>query len=265
MSTSSESVSTILDCADIIEGAVRNRTAIGRLTATYPDLTLDEGYAVQDEVTARRIARGETIVGAKLGLTSRAKQVQMNCAEPMYGRLFSTGFHPSNEPFRVDSLIHPRVEPEIVLVMGRRLSGPGVSAADVLEAISWVGCGLEIIDSRYADFSFTAPDVVADNTSEARVVLGPKLVRPDGLDLGLIGLLLEVNGDLVATATGAATMGHPAEAVAMLANFLGARGEAIEPGWTIFTGGLTAAVPLEPGTHVTATFGHLGAVTVRGI
>ena len=164
---------TILACADTIEAAVRDRMAIGRLTATYPDLTLDEGYAIQDEVTARRLSRGETIVGAKLGLTSRAKQVQMNCAEPMYGRLFSTGFHPSNEPFRVDSLIHPRVEPEVVLVMGKRLAGPGVSAADVLDATEWVACGLEIIDSRYADFSFTAPDVVADNTSEARVVLGP--------------------------------------------------------------------------------------------
>lgn len=256
---------TIVECADIIEGAVRDRTAIGRLTATYPDLSLDDGYAIQDEVTARRLSRGEKIAGAKLGLTSRAKQVQMNCAEPMYGRLFSTGFHPSNEPFRVDSLIHPRVEPEVVLVMGKRLAGPGVSAADVIDATAWVGCGLEIIDSRYADFSFTAPDVVADNTSEAKVVLGPKLVRPDGLDLGLIGLLLEVDGELVATATGAATMGHPAEAVAMLANFLGTRGEAIEAGWTIFTGGLTAAVALQPGTHITATFGHLGAVTVRGI
>jgi 2-oxo-3-hexenedioate decarboxylase len=164
---------------------------------------------IQDLLAARRIARGESVVGAKLGLTSRAKQVQMKCSEPVYGRLFSDNFHPANEPFEVASLIHPRVEPEIVFVMKDRLAGPGVSAADVIAATSAVCCGLEIIDSRYDDFSFTAADVVADNTSEAKLVMGPKMVDPTGLDLGLIGLLLEVDGEQVATACGAATMGHP--------------------------------------------------------
>jgi 2-oxo-3-hexenedioate decarboxylase len=255
----------VTECADIIERAVRERTAIGRLTAIHPELTLDEGYAIQDEVAARRVARGGRVVGAKLGLTSRAKQVQMNVAEPMYGRLFADGFHPANEPFVVSSLIHPRVEPEIVFVMGERLAGPGVSTADVIAATRSISCGLEIIDSRYDDFSFTAADVVADNTSEAKVVMGPISMSPQGLDLALVGLLLEVDGEQVATATGAATMGHPAEAVALLANWLGSRGSAIEAGWTVFSGGLTAAVPLLPGSHVSATFGHLGTVSVRGV
>ena len=252
-------------CADIVEGAVRERTAITRLTEAYPDLTLDDGYAIQDEVTRRRIARGEHQIGAKLGLTSRAKAVQMNVSEPVYGRLFSTGLHPANEPFVVSSLIHPRVEPEIVFVMKQRLAGPGVTTADVIAATKYVCCGLEIIDSRYADFSFTAADVVADNTSEAKVVMGPIMIKPTDVDLSLIGLLLEVDGEQVATASGAATMGHPPEAVALLANWLGARGEAIEAGWCVYSGGLTAAVPLNVGSHVTATFGHLGAVTVRGV
>ena len=217
MSASNE---TITACADIIEGAVRDRRAIGRLTEQHP-LTLDDGYAVQDEVTRRRLARGERLIGAKLGLTSRAKQVQMSVAEPVYGRLFSDGVHPAHAPFEVASLIHPRVEPEIVFTMGERLAGPGVTSADVIAATRSICCGLEIIDSRYDDFSFTAADVVADNTSEAKVVLGPITVDPTGLDLGLIGLLLEVDGEQVATASGAATMGHPAEAVALLANWLG--------------------------------------------
>lgn len=258
-------MSPIEECADIIEGAVRDRAAITRLTEAFPDLTLDDGYAIQDEVARRRLARGEHIVGAKLGLTSRAKQVQMKVAEPVYGRLFSNGLHPANEPFVVSSLIHPRVEPEIVFVMRSRLAGPGVTPADVIAATKYVCCGLEIIDSRYADFSFTATDVVADNTSEAKVVMGPIMIKPTDLDLSLIGLLLEVDGEQVATASGAATMGHPAEAVALLANWLGARGQAIEAGWCIYSGGLTAAVPLDVGTHVTATFGHLGTVTVRGV
>lgn len=258
-------MSVITECADLVEAAVRDRTAIGRLTAERPQLTLDDGYAIQDEVARRRVARGERIVGAKLGLTARAKQVQMNVAEPVYGQLFSGGVHPAGEPFPVASLIHPRVEPEIVFVLDDDLAGPGVTSADVIAATRYVCCGLEIIDSRYADFSFTAVDVVADNTSEARVVLGPMMVDPVGLDLGLVGLLLEVDGEQVATATGAATMGHPAEAVALLANWLGARGKAIEAGWMVYSGGLTAAVPLAAGSHVAATFGHLGTVSVRGV
>lgn len=257
--------STILQCGELLETAVREKRAIPRLTEQFPDLTLEDGYEIQGLLAARRIARGSSVVGAKLGLTSRAKQVQMKCTEPVYGRLFSDNFHPANEPFEVASLIHPRVEPEIVFVMKDRLAGPGVSAADVIAATKWICCGLEIIDSRYDGFSFTAADVVADNTSEAKVVMGPKMVDPAGLDLSLIGLLLEVDGEQVATATGAATMGHPAEAVALLANFLGARGDAIEAGWTVFSGGLTAAVPLGVGSHVSATFGHLGTVTVRGV
>lgn len=258
-------MSLVTDCADTLQAAIRDRTAITRLTDAHPDLTLELGYEVQAELTARRVSAGEKVIGAKLGLTSRAKQVQMNVAEPMYGVLFSGSVHPAGDAVVVSELIHPRVEPEIVLVMAEELRGPGVTAADVLAATRAVGCGLEVIDSRYADFSFTAADVVADNTSEARFVLGPQLVSPDGLDLALIGLMLEADGELVATAAGAATMGHPAEAVAMLANFLGSRGQCIEPGWIILTGGLTAAVPLTPGGHVTATFGHLGAVTVRGV
>lgn len=257
--------SIVQACADLLEDAVRRKAVIPRLSAAHPSLTLADAYAIQDEVAARRIARGERLVGAKLGLTSRAKQVQMQVAEPVYGQLFSGGPHPANEPFVVASLIHPRVEPEIVFVMKDRLAGPGVTPGDVIAATRYVCAGLEIIDSRYSDFSFTAADVVADNTSEARVVMGSVMVRPADLDLALVGVLLDVDGVQVATACGAATMGHPAEAVALLANWLGAQGRAIEAGWCVFSGGLTAAVPLAAGTHVTATFGHLGSVTVRGV
>ena len=254
----------VSEAAVTLAAATVDRVAIPRLTASYPDLSMEVAYAIQAEGCARRVMSGERVIGAKLGLTARAKQEQMNVAEPVYGRLLSGGLQPAGDPVAVVELIHPRVEPEIVFVMQEGLRGPGVTAAEVLGATRAVCCGLEIIDSRYADFSFTAADVVADNTSAARVVLGPTMVSPDGLDLALVGLLLEVDGSTVATAAGAATMGHPAEAVAMLANWLGARGEAILPGWIVFSGGLTAAVPLAAGTTVTATFGHLGSVSVRG-
>lgn len=258
-------MSVITDCADLLEAAVRDRTAIARLTAERPDLTIDDAYAVQGELGARRVARGEYLIGAKLGLTARAAQVRMGLAEPVYGQLFSGGLHPAEAPLVVSSLIHPRVEPEIVFVMDSALAGPGVTPADVIAATRYVCCGLEIVDTRYADASFTAIDVIADNTAQANVVMGPVMLDPEGLDLSLVGMLLEVDGEQVATATGAASMGHPAEAVALLANWLGARGEAIHAGWTIYSGALTAPVPLVAGSHVSATFGHLGTVSVRGI
>jgi 2-oxo-3-hexenedioate decarboxylase len=263
--TSVPTVDVVDASTDVLAAAVRERTAVPRLTEAHPDLSLDDAYRIQAAGCARRVAAGERVIGAKLGLTARAKQQQMNVAEPVYGRLLSGGVQPAGDPIVVAELIHPRIEPEIVFVLRDGLRGPGVTAAEVLAATRGVCCGLEIIDSRYADFSFTAADVVADNTSAARIVLGPTLVHPAGLDLALVGLLLEVDGSVVATAAGAATMGHPAEAVAMLANWLGARGEAILPGWIVFSGGLTAAVPLEAGTTVTATFGHLGTVSTRGV
>lgn len=258
-------MSSVNEAADYLANARSARTAVGRVTGFWPEMTVEDGYLVQAELAERRFATGETLIGAKLGLTSRAKQEQMKVAEPLYGRLFSGCVHPENAPIVVSELIHPRVEPEIVFVMGETIAGPGVTAADVLAATRGVTCGLEIIDSRYSDFSFTAADVVADNTSEARIILGPSLMPVEGLDLSMIGLLLEVNGDIVATATGGASMGHPAEAVAMLANFLGERGDALEEDWIVFSGGLTAAVPLLPGTSIRASYGHLGSVGVRGV
>jgi 2-oxo-3-hexenedioate decarboxylase len=161
-------------------------------------------------------------------------------------------------------LIHPRAEPEIVFVMGAPLEGPGVTAASAMAAVDMVYGGLEIIDSRYRDFRFTLPDVVADNASSARFVIGPVGRRPEVLDLALEACLLEVDGSVVDSATGAAVQGHPAEALALAANDLGRRGLRIEEGWLVLTGGMTDAVFTRPGTSVAAHFTNLGSVTVSG-
>jgi 2-oxo-3-hexenedioate decarboxylase len=229
-------------------------------------VTIDDGYAIQDEVVAMKVAAGDRVIGAKLGLTSKAKQIAMNVNEPGYGQVLASTLLPLEEPLRVADLIHPRAEPEIVFSMGRSIAGPGVTARDVLEATDAVGCGLEIIDSRFAAFKFTLADVVADNTSAAKFVLGGTWVSPRDIpDLSLIGCVLDVNGENVATASGAAVMGHPAESVALLANWLGRRGRRIEAGWLVLSGGLTNAVPLSPGTYVEASFGRVGHVSLRAV
>jgi len=124
-----------------------------------------------------------------------------------------------------------------------------------------VATGLEILDSRFADYRFTMPDVIADNTSAGRFVVGAP-VPPDGIDLRLAGVVLEHNGDVVATAAGAAALGHPAAAVAWLVRSLAAEGEGLglAAGQVVLSGGLTAAVPVRPGDVVVATIDRLGSV-----
>jgi 2-oxo-3-hexenedioate decarboxylase len=230
------------------------------LSVDWPDLDVDTAYAIQDEALRQRRARGETLIGLKLGLTSRAKQQRMGIDSPLLAWLTDAMVLPAGVP--VPSLIHPRAEPELVFVLGRRLAGPGVTAATALAAVDRVYGGMEIIDSRYADYRFTLPDAVADNGSSAYFSLGPVGLPPSSLDLSLEAALLEVNGQIVDTATGAAVQGHPAEALALAANALATRGLALEPGWLVLTGGMTDAVPLLPGSRVAAHFSHLGSITL---
>ena len=250
--------------ARYLTDAMDCKVAVAAITESE-DLSLDDAYAIQDAAIELRVAGGERIIGAKLGLTSKAKQEQMGVDEPVYGWLTDAMLLAPEAPVVCSELVHPRCEPEIVFRVGEDLQGPGVTAHDVLDATRTVCGGIEVIDSRFEAFSFTLPDVVADNTSAARFVLGTKRVDPDAVDLGLIGCLFEVNGVLVGTAAGAALLGHPAAAVALLANHLGRRGKKIEAGWTLLAGGLTSAVPLHPGTHVSATYAHLGSVSVRAV
>jgi len=230
------------------------------LSEDWPGLDVDTAYAIQDEALRQRRARGETLIGVKLGLTSRAKQQRMGIESPLLAWLTDAMVLPAGVP--VPSLIHPRAEPELVFVLGRRLAGPGVTAATALAAVDRVYGGMEIIDSRFTDYRFTLPDAVADNGSSAYFGLGPVGLPPASLDLSLEAALLEVDGQIVDTATGAAVQGHPAEALALAANTLATRGLALEPGWLVLTGGMTDAVPLRSGSRVAAHFSHLGSVTL---
>lgn len=248
--------------ATVLLAAERDRADRGPITDEWPALDLDTAYEVQRALVRRRTEDGETIVGVKLGLTSRAKQRRMNIDSPLTAWLTDRMTLPVGAPLDVAALIHPRVEPEIVFVLGQRLAGPGVTAAGAMAAVSHVHAGLEVIDSRYTDFRFTLPDVVADNASSARFVVGGTACRPEDLALEQEGCLLTVDGAVVDTATGAAVQGHPGEALALAANTLAGRGIVLEPGWLVLTGGLTDAVAVRPGTCVAAEFTHLGEVTL---
>ncbi|TSD97444.1 4-oxalocrotonate decarboxylase [Gordonia rubripertincta] len=250
--------------ADSLLTAERTQTARTSIQHEWPGLTLDVAYAAQDIALADRRSRGETVTGIKLGLTSRAKQKQMGVDEPSVAWLTDAMALPAGVELPRDQLIHPRVEPEIAFVLGRSLTGPGITAATALTAVDQVVGAVEVIDSRYSGFKFTLADAVADNNSSGLYVTGPVSRDVVGLDLGLEACLLEVDGDIVASATGSAVLGHPAEALAFAANTFGARGITLEAGWIVLTGGMTDAVPVAPGSRVAVHFTTLGSITICG-
>ncbi|WP_129658739.1 2-keto-4-pentenoate hydratase [Rothia uropygialis] len=258
------SIASIEDAVKELLAAESNRQSRGRITDEWPELDIDTAYEVQDALIAQRVENGEHVVGVKLGLTSRAKQQRMGIDSPLTATLTDAYMLAADQPVPLDKLIHPRVEPEIVFVMGEDLSGPGITSATALNAVESVYAGFEVIDSRYRDFSFALPDVVADNASSALFSLGPVRVSPTDLDLALEAVSLSVDGHVTATATGAAVQGHPAEALALAANSLGKRGQKIPAGAIVLTGGLTDAVPVRAGSAITAQFTHLGSIHITG-
>jgi len=238
----------------------RGRTAGARLTGEHPGLDLELAYAVQEAGVRLLVAAGERPIGYKLGLTSRAKQAQMGVTEPLYGELTDAMLLDVGDPLDTGQLIQPRAEPEIAFLLGGDLAGERVGAAQVLAATAAVVPAIEIIDSRYAGYGFTLPDVVADNASAARVVLGGVRRAVDGIDLRLVGCVLELGGRVRATAAGAAALGHPAAAVAWLVRALHRRGRGLAAGDVVLSGGLTEAVAVAPGDVVVARLGRLGTV-----
>ena len=247
--------------ADRLIEAEDSRSAISPFTRANPFLSLETAYAAQTLFYGRRLTAGERLVGRKLGLTSRVKQLALGIDSPVYGHLTSGMIVPFGEPPRLETLISPKVEPELAFLMGREL-GDHAGLAEVLAAVEAVMPALEIVDSRYRT-SFRLVDSVADNAGAARVVLGAQSRPPRELtDLKLLGCVFRHPRGLD-TATGGAVMGHPLAAIGWLARQLADRGECIRPGEVIMSGGLTSAVPLPANRTVRAEFDGLGSVEVR--
>lgn len=226
-------------------------------------LDLETAYAAQWAGIEAKLEAGEHLAGAKLGLTSRAKQRVMKVNDPLYGFVTSGMLAPYGQPVELANFIHPRVEPEIAFLLGRDVHAPA-TVTSVLDATAAIFAAIDVLDSRYENFRFTLPDVVADNASAGAFIIGPRAVSPAELgDLHLLGCVLREDGEIVDTAAGAAVLGHPAASVAWLANQLGARKQPLKAGWLIFSGGLTAPIPLRPGMAVTAEIAGLGSIEVH--
>lgn len=254
---------TINALADRLEGCQLEQKDTPKITDDYPEMDWDDAYAIQNEIRRRKLARGRTIVGLKAGLTSHAKMKQMGVSTPVFGFMTDDYVVADGGECKVSELIHPKVEPEIAFVTKTELRGPGCHIGTVLAATDFVLPGIEVIDSRYRDFKFDLKSVVADNTSAARFVVGGQPVNVSDCDLRTVGVVLEKNGVPVAFGAGAAVMGHPAAAIAALANLLAESGECIPAGTLILSGGITEAVAVEAGDNVTLRVQGMGSTSIR--
>jgi 2-oxo-3-hexenedioate decarboxylase len=257
------SASVIRELTDIVQHAHDSASEIVKLTDTYPSLTVADGYLIQEELIRRRIAAGDRIAGYKGGLTSKAKMQQMGVNVPAFGVLMNATAVIDGGVVDMSTLIHPKVEPEIAFVTDKELSGEECTIEQVLAATDFVMPAMEVIDSRYKDFKFDLPSVIADNTSATRYVVGGAPRSPKGLDLRLLGVVMERNGQLVGNAAGAAILGHPAAAVAALVHHLAQHGRVLPAGSLIMAGAATEAVVVKAGDHLTNRVQHLGAVSFR--
>ncbi len=254
---------TIAKLAEHLENCELNAQDTLKITDEHPDMDWDDAYLIQEEIRRRKIARGTKIAGLKAGLTSFAKMKQMGVDTPCFGFVTDYGCVPDGGEVKVSELIHPKVEPEIVFVMKHALKGPGCHIGAVLAATDFIMAGMEVIDSRYRDFKFDLKSVIADNTSASRFVVGSAMQPPADVDMRTLGVVMEKNGEVVSLGAGAAVLGHPATAVAMLANHLGLRGQEIPAGAMILSGGVTEAVAVQAGDNVTLRVQHLGSVSLR--
>jgi 2-oxo-3-hexenedioate decarboxylase len=240
--------------------AESGRSEIGRID---PDAQLseDDAYRLQFQAIDHKVAQGDCVIGLKTGLTSRAKQETMGVHQPIFGHILASTVVPEGVPIDCAGLIHPRAEPELAFLLKSDLAGP-VTAAQACNATALVFPAVEIIDSRFANFRFGLSDVIADNTSAARVIFGSISLLPTALDLRLIGMVYSKNGNVESTAAGAAILGNPWEALAWLARRASQLGRPLQAGHMVLAGALADAVFVNPGDNVRVEFAQLGALSV---
>jgi 2-oxopent-4-enoate/cis-2-oxohex-4-enoate hydratase len=231
--------------------------------AREPALTIDDAYAISLDLLARRRADGERVVGKKIGATSKAVQDMLGVHQPDFG--FLTDWMEVGEVVDIAAkgLIQPRAEAEIAFILKDNLSGPGVTPADVIAATAAVAPCFEIVDSRIANWKIGIVDTIADNASCGVFALGAARVDPRGLDLPARHVTVTKNGAPLSEGYGHAVQGDPAQAVAWLANTLGAYGVSLDAGDVILSGSLVPLEPARPGDVFAMEMHGVGGCTVR--
>jgi 2-keto-4-pentenoate hydratase len=248
--------------SEMIEAEINN-TLGPAITPRYPDFTIDEAYKVQMRYMERKIEAGEKVIGKKAGLTSKVMQKRTGTTEPDFGFITDKMVVPEGDPVDLSKLRHPGFDgAEIAFLMKEDLKGPGVNVATVLQATAGVLPCIEITASRLSSPNgFNIKDSIADNGHAGRFVFGGKLTPIKNIDLRLVGMMLELNGEVVGTAAGAAVLGNPARVVAWLANKLAELGTKLHAGEIVVTGTMVGGIKPKAGDVFKVTFDRIGAVT----
>ncbi len=242
---------------------------IEQFSKRYPDITMDDGYAISRAWVAAKVAQGQAVKGHKIGLTSRAMQISSQITEPDYGTLLDSMFIAQGTDIPVNRFIAPRVEVELAFILAKPLRGPNVTIFDVLQATDYVSPAIEIIDSRIEQFDRVtkAPrkvfDTIADNAANAGIILGGRPVRPDAVDLRWVSALLYKNAVIEESGVAAAVLNHPATGVAWLANKLAPWGEHLEAGEVVLAGSFTRPTSAVAGDSFHVDYGPLGSIAFR--
>jgi 2-oxo-hept-3-ene-1,7-dioate hydratase len=248
--------------ADILMQAAKDRKQAVQLHITFPNITIEDSYAISTEVMTRRVAAGRKVIGHKVGLTSKAMQRSSMIDEPDYGYILDDQMIGDGAKVPHENYCKPRVEVELAFIMGKRLQGPGVGLTDVLAATDYVVPAMEIVDARLQD-PRRIVDTVADNGAAAGIALGGRPVKPLDVDLRWVGGIMYKNSEIEETGLAAGVLGHPALGVAWLANKIGPHGHALEPGHIVLAGSFTRVVFAQKGDTIHADYGPLGGIAIQ--
>ena len=244
---------------NLLEATKHNRPMVP-LLGNYEEISIQDGYHIQRTMVASWTAEGRRIVGKKVGLTNKEAQKNFGATEPVLGHLFDDMLVKTDEGIEISRLYQPRVEGELAIVLEKDLAGPGITPLDVVRAAAGVMAALEIMDTRIIDWNVKVEDLVADNCAGAAFALGGKLVPLKDFDPRYVGFVLEKNGQLVSTATGANVLGSPLESAAWLANKLAQMDMTLKAGEIILTGAVAPPVPVDAGDFVHLTVDRIGPV-----
>lgn len=248
--------------ARLLLDAEKARQPVTQLSTTWPDIEIEDSYAIQSEVIKQKVAGGAKVIGHKVGLTSKAMQASSKIDEPDYGHLLDYMMIDDGAKVAHDNYCIPRVELELAFVLDQPLKGPGVGLLDVLRATEYVVPSIEIIDARVQNPRLIF-DTVADNGAAAGIVIGGRPVGPEEVDLRWVSGIMYRNGGIEETGVAAGVLGHPALGIAWLANKIGVFGTVLEPGHIMLSGSFIRPVWADKGDTLHADFGELGSVAVQ--
>tara|TARA_Y100001001_G_C7982213_1_gene299797 strand:+ start:630 stop:1433 length:804 start_codon:yes stop_codon:yes gene_type:complete len=255
--------------ADRLYQAETSRTQIPALTLDYPDMTMEEAYAIQKAWVDRKVAEGRKVMGYKIGLTSRAMQMSSNIDEPDYGVLLDDMLIEDGATIKASDFLDPRIEVELAFVLKKPLFGDDVTIFDVINATDYIIPSLELIAARCLrtdpDTGYTRKvyDTISDNAANAGIVMGGRPIRPMDIDLRWAGCMLYLNGKIEETGLAGGVLGNPVKGITWVCKRFAPHGVGLEPGQVILSGSFTRPVPVKAGDTVHADFGSLGGVTLN--